>query len=216
MGLVNELQEAAERDDVLTVLRKAKRVSAKLGRKDICLWLEHEQNGYPDGNVVPEYRLVPVTFCYNTNGYIPAGYGQLINGIVPLPGIVGGCKSPIYQPISTVLDWVESMKSGHGIYEPIPPKVAETLRGGLRCNMPELLHHVTFMAQLDSSEVRAIPEHIKNRVLDWACDLETAGVTGEGQSFSENEKRTAQTVIFNINNSNIDQLNNSGSNIKGS
>jgi len=51
--------------------------------------------------------------------------------------------------------------------------------------------------------------------LDWACSLETAGVTGDGQSFSDNEKQVAQAVIFNISNSSIDQLNNSGDNIKG-
>ena len=34
MGLVNELQESAERDDVLTVLRKAKRVASK--RDETC------------------------------------------------------------------------------------------------------------------------------------------------------------------------------------
>jgi len=56
---------------------------------------------------------------------------------------------------------------------------------------------------------------VKNRILDWACALESKGVTGDSQSFSDNEKQSAQTVIFNISNSSIDQLNNSGDNIKG-
>jgi hypothetical protein len=217
MGLVNELQESAERDDVLTVLRKAKRVSSKLGRRDICDWLEHEQNGYPDGAAVPEYRMVPPTFCYDTNGYVPAGYGQLMKGIVPLPpGIVDGNTMPLpmREAVSVVLDLIESMKSGKGVFYPLPSGAAEILRSVFTSSQPEFLRRVTFLAQLDGARTRAIPEHIKNRVLDWACELEAAGVTGDDQSFSPTEKQAAQTVIFNINHSNIDQLNNSGDNVK--
>jgi hypothetical protein len=97
MGLVNELQASAERDDVLTVLRRAKRVSAKLGRRDISEWLEHEQNGYPDGVKPPNYRRVKVTFAYNTNGPMPVGYGQLRDGIVPLPQINVGQTNLVYD-----------------------------------------------------------------------------------------------------------------------
>ncbi len=215
MNLVNQLQEAAKRDDVLNVLRKAKCVSAKLGRKDLCRWVEYEQNGYLDADAVPEYRLIPVTLCYKTNSPVPADCDRLGNGIVSLSGIVKGCDSPIIRPISDVLNLVESIKFGQGMFIPLPPEVTRSLHGALKCNKPDLFDQVKFMARLDDSHVRAIPEHIKKRVLDWACDLEAAGVTGDDQAFSNKEKETAQTVIFNINNSSIDQLNNSGNNIKG-
>jgi hypothetical protein len=55
---------------------------------------------------------------------------------------------------------------------------------------------------------------VKNKILDWACDLESAGVTGDNQSFSDREKRDGQTVTFNISGSNIGQLNSSGDNLK--
>ncbi len=155
MGLVNELQEAAERDDVLTVLRKAKRVSSKLGRRDISDWLEHEQSGYPDAAAIPGYRQIPISFCYNTNGYIPAGFGYLKSGIIPLPGLVQGCTREVYQPISTILDWIETMRAGRGIYETLSREAEGKLRGMLTSNWPEMLHHVTFMAQFDSSHIRA-------------------------------------------------------------
>ena len=200
MGLVNELQETAKRDDVLTVLRKVKCVSDKLGRKDICRWVEHEQNGYADANAVPGYRLIPVSLCYKTDGSTSAGGDQSGNGIVPLSGIMKGCDSPIIRPISAVLNLVESITSGQCMYIPLPPEVTRSLHGALKCNKPEMLHHLTFIAQLDSSRVHAIPEHVKNRVLDWACGLEAAGVTGEDQSFTDKEKQAAQTVVFNISN----------------
>jgi hypothetical protein len=43
MNLVDELQVSAESDDVLTVLRKAKKLASKLERNDIAEWLEAEQ-----------------------------------------------------------------------------------------------------------------------------------------------------------------------------
>ena len=68
------------------------------------------------------------------------------------------------------------------------------------------------------SSLRAVrlPERIKDTVLDWALALERAGVTGEGMTFTAKEKEVAQTVIFNIYDSNIEQLNNAGQNQKGS
>ena len=61
----------------------------------------------------------------------------------------------------------------------------------------------------------AIPEIVKNKVLDWALELEEKGVIGEGVSFSAQEKAAAHTIVFNINNSNIEQLNNMGNNNRG-
>jgi hypothetical protein len=213
MGLVNELQESAERDDVLTVLRKAKRVSAKLNLSEISEWLDYEQNGYPDGKSVPLYREVLASFCYNTNGYIPAGYGYLKNGIVPIQG-PPGVRLPVLDSISTIASWIANLKQGTGLYQSVPPKFANSLRSQLRCARPGILERLTFMAQLDDSQVRDIPEQVKNKVLDWACALESAGVTGDGHSFSMREKQDAQAVIFNITNSTIDQLNNAGANVK--
>ena len=39
--------------------------------------------------------------------------------------------------------------------------------------------------RLNVTQVMAIPEQIKDKVLDWACDLESAGVFGEGLSFTQ-------------------------------
>ena len=61
MNLVNELQISAEKDDVLAVLRKTKRLASKLGRNDITDWLNSEQNGYPKDKGIPDYRIVSGT-----------------------------------------------------------------------------------------------------------------------------------------------------------
>jgi hypothetical protein len=76
-------------------------------------------------------------------------------------------------------------------------------------------HQITLLLHLNGAQIAAIPNHIKDKVLDWACALEAGGVTGEGLSFSAKEKEIAPSVTFNISNSQIEQLNNLGTNQRG-
>jgi hypothetical protein len=216
VNLVNELQVSAEKDDVLTVLRKTKRLASKLGRKDIAEWLQAEQGGYFSGQSVPEYRLVGTTLAYNTNGFIPAGYGQLVRGIEHLPASNLTCPMPVKDSIGTILSWIEGEDKGNGIFYPIPEgsDCSRAIRSRFRFN-PMIEHQITFLVHLNACQIKAIPEGIKDKVLDWACALETAGVNGDGLSFSAKEKEIAHTIIFNINNSHVEQLSNSGTNLKG-
>jgi hypothetical protein len=214
MNLVNELQVSAEKDDVLTVLRKTKRLASKLDRKDIADWLQSEQAGYASGQDVPEYRQVRGTLAMQTNGHIPAGYGFVMNGIQELPGFGINPIMPVKESISTVLSWIESPEKGHGIYFPIDRAMDVDRYVRSHVN-PMFRNQVSFMLRLNDAQVKAIPEQIKDKVLDWACALECAGVTGDGLSFSAKEKELAHAITFNISGSHIEQLNNLGNNLKG-
>ena len=217
MNLVNELQVSAEENDVLTVLRKTKRLASKLGRQDIAEWLQAEQSGYAVEQNVPEYRKVGTTLAYKTNGYIPAGFGMLMNGAEELPS--SGLTTPmsVRESISAVLSWIEKENASSGLYFSIPPSndYDRALRSIIRFN-PMFSHQITLMLRLNDAQIKAIPEQIKDKVLDWACALEAAGVTGEGMSFSAKEKEAAQSIVINIYDSQIEQLTNSGVNQKGS
>jgi hypothetical protein len=113
--------------------------------------------------------------------------------------------------ISTVLTWTS--KGAKGIYFPILAGSEESrmIRDAFRFD-PTYANQITFMFHLNSSEIMAIPERVKDKVLDWALALERVGVTGEGMSFSTDEKQRAHTVTFNILGSVIVQMNNSGIN----
>ncbi len=215
-NLINELQVSAERDDVLTVLRKTKRLASKLGREDIAEWLRAEQTGYSDDQAVPDYRQINARLAYNTNGYIPAGFGQLMSGVVDVPssGISG--PIPLIDSISTIINMIESVKAGNGIYFPVVEgtKIAGLVRSLYRVN-PMVEHQISFLLHLNESQIKAIPEQIKDKVLDWACALEAAGVTGDGLTFSAKEKEIAHAITFNLNNCNVEQLNNLGNNFRG-
>jgi hypothetical protein len=102
----------------------------------------------------------------------------------------------------------------HGVYVTVDPETERMIRRYVQVN-PMIANQISLILHLDSSQIKAIPEQIKDKVLDWACALESAGVTGEGLTFSAKEKQIADTVVFNISGSHIEQLNNSGTNQKG-
>lgn len=215
MNLVNELQISAEKDDVLTVLRKARRLASKLGRQDIADWLKAEQNGYGSEHALPEYRQINAVLAIKTNGYVPAGFGMMKNGIEDVPGF-GSFPVPMPDAISSILSMIENIGQGDSLSLPVQEgtEFSRSLRSHFTID-PRYERQITFVMRLNTTQVRAIPEQIKDKVLDLACDLEAAGVHGDGMSFSAQEKAIAHTTIFNIDRSTIDQLNNHGNNQKG-
>lgn len=217
MSLINELQESSERDDVIVVLRKTKRLCAKLGRDDILQWVNNELNGYPnDIKDIPDYRNITSYPGYRLNHYISGGY--MINGIVLLTEIIPSFKSfktCLLRPISEIIDIISSIKGDIRYCELMNEDAATAFKEFFRKDNEELLQHAQFLLQKDSNEIRAIPDRIKDMVLDWACSLEISGVTGEGQSFTTKEKKNANNVIFNVSRSIVGQISDSGTNLLG-
>jgi hypothetical protein len=210
MTLVNELQISAEQDDVMTVLRKTKRLAAKLGRQDIADWLKSELEGYPSGSPVPEFRQIGTSLAYNTNGYIPVGGGRLESGVKPLPDYNLTFPFSIRDPISTIMSWIDD---ANNIYHQIPlnSEYGRTIRSCFRFH-PMFADQISFLLHLNGAQLTAVPECIKDRVLDWACALEQAGVHGDNMTFDDREKHLADSVrmnlVFNQTNNNVGDVNN--------
>jgi hypothetical protein len=98
----------------------------------------------------------------------------------------------------------------HGLYIQLESDAGmDSLRRTLH---PYFADQVTFMLKMNTPQVRAIPEAVKDKILEWACALERRGVHGEDMTFSEDEKQNAHTVIFNVTGCKIGQLTNSGNN----
>jgi hypothetical protein len=149
----------------------------------------------------------------NTNGYVPAGHGYGMNGIQDLTDFGLNPTVPLVDPISSVLSMINSLSEGQGMYFPIErhEEMDQYVRRHIN---PLVRHQVSFLLHLNASQIRAVPEQIKNKVLDWACALEQAGVHGDGPSFNEQEKQIGHSVTINISGSQIEQLNNMGNNIQ--
>jgi hypothetical protein len=52
--------------------------------------------------------------------------------------------------------------------------------------------------QVSTSGFRRIIEHVRDRLSEWAVELEKGGVLGDNMAFNEGEKHTAQNITVNI------------------
>ncbi|MEZ9393126.1 hypothetical protein AB4222_14610 [Vibrio splendidus] len=197
-GLVLELQKDALDNDseVSSLLRKALVISKKLGVYDIEAWLSQELNGYdtPE-NELPDYREV--------NGALKA-YNP-IRGLIPFhindPELSGTLSSRrIGQPISELESLVNSNDSGTLTLN-FPPNVREDLMSIMTSPMEPIL-------QIGIDQIDGVLGALRTEVLNWALELEQKGIIGEGMTFSNNEKRTAENVNYTITN-NIGRMHNS-------
>src|SRR5262249_17041681 len=145
-----------------------------LNRQDIAEWLQAEQVGFFSGQSVPEYRKITTTLALETNGPVPAGFGFTQNGRIDLPHYDLTDRVHVRDSINDVLEWIKGLGSHNAIYFPIPEgdEYSRAIRKVIRVN-PRFAHQVTFLLRLNELQIKAIPEHIKDKVLDWACALET-------------------------------------------
>lgn len=136
------------------------------------------------------------------------------NGIEDIP-FFGNFPTPLTDSVSSVLSMIESINEGNGVFLTLQEgtEISRKIRSHLNID-PMLSQQISFLMRFNSMQIKTIPERIKDKVLEWACDLEVAGVRGDGMSFSAKEKEIAHNTTFNIFNSIIDQLNNNGTNQK--
>jgi len=183
-GLVEQLQADAldQSVDVSTLLRKVKVAAVKLQLSDTVEWADSELKGY-DGEV-PAYRVLSGR-CMGLDAY--HGW-TVIGGDAAVVEALSTC--PVGQPISGLEDVARS--NGGTPMIPLPRMIVnDIIAGNPRCR--DVALHVT------RAEVIAVLDHVRNLVLDWALDLERAGIKGDGLAFTPSERELASTSHLNIN-----------------
>lgn len=182
-AIVTELVNMASDPSVLItdLLRRALVAARRLGVVEFVDWINGELNGYSalkydDPDSLPEYRKIQ---------------GQLV---VENPRI-GDIPFIAPHEISDLLTEFTFVQS-------VPELVDLTSRDGVIKSYfsPELEAQIMQMMRsqvgyvmrpalvLSASQLTGLVEIIRNRVLDWALDLEDKGVVGEGLSFTQREK----------------------------
>lgn len=187
--IVEQLQhDALDRDvPVSDLLRKAKVVAVKLSLDEAVEWIELELAGYRDRDRIPDYReLRGQPKAFNpVRGWVPI----MFTGDDELQGVISECK--LHDSISEL----EYLAKGEG---PL--------------NIPFGSSHTAVLAKAFEIEptpmalyfgrdrVVGVLDAVRNRVLDWAMELEKAGILGDGLSFSPKEKAAANNpnVTYNI------------------
>lgn len=197
-GLVLELQRDAldKNVDVSSLLRKAVVVSKKLGITEIETWINQELAGYPaDEDAVPTYREVSgVVKVFNPyHGWQPLNFGNAELG-------EDLSKRKISQAIGELVAIAENDKSGN-LQVPFSQHTKNALM-----KMMDIPLEPTLL--VSDAQIHGILEAVRNEILNWALDLETKGIIGDGMSFSNEEKAVASQVTYQVTN-NIGSMQNS-------
>ncbi|WP_122564399.1 hypothetical protein [Pseudomonas viridiflava] len=183
-GLVEELQADALNESVhiMALMRKAKAVSVKLNAPTISTWIDNELEGYRSINEIPSYRHVRGTLvCYNyMNGHIPLSIGnaQILETVT---------TRKITQPLGRLCEYAANNDS---IVMAFPSKMSEMLQSGMSFRMEPGL-------QIEPSTLKNIIYGVRDKVLNFALELEKQGILGEGMGFSKEEKAAAASITYN-------------------
>ncbi len=185
-SLVLELQRDALDSSVSTadLLRKALVTARKLKTIDIVEWLSHELNGYPEGSDVPEYRKLRGELKVH-NPY--HGWQPLIIQNVEIAETLSkrGTSQSVYE--------LEQIANGDG--DTVYVKLAKSVEQKLMKGMEFPLEPAIILAK---ARIHGLLDKIRNMVLEWSLGLEEQGITGEGVSFSQEEKQQASNLTFNV------------------
>ncbi|MDC9596864.1 AbiTii domain-containing protein [Xenorhabdus anantnagensis] len=191
---VLKLQDMASSSstDIEELLSRAKMISVKLGLQDISEWIEHELNGYPSIDVLPSYRILkraPIKAFNPYFGWIPTQFGNSENLNTEFYEILTTVH--INNPVSML---TEFSKSDSILYSDLPPVMATLL---------QKTSGVDFRVAwcINPAQIINVFSNIRSRILDWALQLESKNILGEGLLFSSEEKNEAiGMTINNINN----------------
>lgn len=182
-GLVEQLQADALNQEVsvATLLRKVKVAAVKLRLDDTVDWANHELNGYTEE--VPPYRIVRGQ-CKAFDPYrgwsVLGGSAEIVEAL---------SKRAIGQAISSLEDVISGDNTELTIT--LSPAIVE----GIRKANPGC-HDVAL--HVSKGSILAIIDHVRNLVLDWALDLERAGILGDGLNFTATEQQLAVASPMNI------------------
>lgn len=184
-ALVPELVNMASDPAVTTtqLLRRALVIANRLGVPDIVSWIDSELNGYK--GKVPGYRII--------RGRLMAD--NPFHGLIPLlvdnnKGLEMLTIHPEPQSIPELERMVDKTER-RTITRHFPAETEARLMRGMEVPLQPLL-------KFTPVQVNGIIEKVRNRILEWALDLETRGILGEGMTFTQREKQMMQEQHIHI------------------
>ena len=193
-GLIIEIQKACldETVPVESLLRRVKLAATKLKLGDLESWVDSELNGY--SGKLPPHRIL--------HGQ-PAGWNPF-HGWIPIQSNEAKVAEAlgtamVAQGIGGLRDLIAN--SDGGMYHfPLPDQLVIEINKGLRVKTPRMV------VQIPRSGIVGILDFVRNKVLDWAIEMERNAVIGEGLSFDDQEVESAKTVMTTFNIGKIDNF----------
>lgn len=192
-ALVPELVNIASDPAVTTtqLLRRTLVAANRLGVPEIVDWLNAELNGYSKD--VPSYRVI--------RGQLMAHHPY--NGLIPYR-----INDDQFMRLVTEHHEVQSIPEierilQEGREDTLVRYFSPKQEKGMMDRMPfPMRPQIVF----GHSQVSGIVEKVRNRILEWALELEGRGVLGEGLTFTQQEKQIVQEQHIHISGVNASQI----------
>lgn len=185
------IQDLGDNKPIKGILLKAQIVASKLNNGDFSTWIAHEQNGYPDVENIPDYRVLNATVKadlsipysgYVSNYTIPAGIydDPVIEGCM--------CKVRIKNSLSEIETIYENKKSGN-VSTNLPAMAYAEVNKYVSGNVERLKQ------EFPVSSLINIVDIFKSKLLSFFLDLEKE--IGVGIDFTKIEGQEKINQIMN-------------------
>jgi len=181
-SIVLELQSLAtdRSNDITDLLRKALMVASKLKLEEFKSWVNNELHGYRDSDV-PDYRKTSAEIRLKSpfHGLIPVVIGdqrvaELLTNV------------EISDPIESLDNLLKSKSSGGFLTLPLSHSQQAFLM-----EMQDEYAQLPAVRIIGRNQVAAIVDAVRSTILEWALQLESEGIVGDGITFSETERNKA-------------------------
>lgn len=182
---VVELRQAATDSNVrvITLLRKAKVVATKLNLAEALTWINDEIDGYPrEGTELPAYRkLTGELMAFNRyRGWEPVRYKD--------PEFADTlCQAPIGQALGAIEESLLKCNNTSLFTFSMSPAHKASIMQLIKFSDDVRL-------QLYETNLFAIVDAVRHLILNWALELESKGILGDGVNFNQAEQQKAVAV----------------------
>jgi len=166
MTLLREIQTetAQANSDLAAILRKCKILAARLGSKDFAEWVSWELEGYPQNEIVPPYRKLNAQYYANFMNIAWQANKQ--------PFVWAVLGDDAYRKLNPV-EFREGIAKAAALVEGAHiqrPELAFLVQGKM---YPDL-HCTGAWAQIGGNEFQQLLSAVRNRILDFALEIEKA------------------------------------------
>ncbi len=185
------IQDLGEDKSIRGILLKAQIVASKLNNEDFRTWIDNEQNGYPDAENIPNYRILNATVKADLS--IPF-MGYVNNYTIP----AGIYDDPIIEECMCKVRIKNSLQEIETIYE-------NKNSGDISVNLPAMAYaevnkHISgnvekLKQEFPVSSLIHIVDIFKSKLLSFFLDLEKE--IGVGIDFSKIEGQEKINQIMN-------------------
>lgn len=186
-SLIYELVNMASTPGVSTadLLRRALVVARRLSVPEVVGWINSELMGYRDARGdAPDYRRLRGQLKVRNpyHGWIPFHVPSDMAEMVT--DFSAGQSIPELQRL---------MANDSDLICPFPAEMEQILMSMMKRSSGITLQPALMISPV---QVEGIIETVRSRVLEWALDLESKGIIGEGMTFTMEEKQVVQAQHY--------------------